>query len=122
MREQPIAHADGLIDWQRPAEQVCTLIRAVGEPYPGAFTYYNRQTLTVWEAELAGSAPYCGLPGQIQEIADNGVLVQCGDQQHVRLRVVQLDGDGPIPAQRLLKIHRKLGIDWADLYTRLVVR
>ena len=111
---------DGLIDWQRPAEQIWTLIRAVGQPYPGAFTYYNRRKLIVWDAELVGSAPFCGLPGQVQEMTENGVLVQCGDQQHVRLGMVQLDGDVSTPANRLLKIHCKLGFDWADLHTRLV--
>jgi len=102
---------DGWIDWSRPAQEVWTLIRAAGHPYPGAFTAYGRRKLTIWAAQLAARRPFWGLPGQIQEITAEGALVQCGDRQHVLLTRIELDGEQEREAFGAgLKIHRKLGV------------
>jgi methionyl-tRNA formyltransferase len=50
------------------------------------------------------------MPGQIQEITQEGVLVQCGDREHVLLKQVQRENQGEQAAQEAgLKIHSKLG-------------
>lgn len=49
---------DGRIDWSRPAAQVVNLVRAVSEPYPGAFCDAGGRQLFVWRARaISGSAP-----------------------------------------------------------------
>ncbi len=111
--------ADGLIDWNRPAEEVFRLIRAVGRPYPGAFTFDGQRKITVWQARWIGEAPYWGLPGQIQAITDEGVVVQCGDRQHLLLTEVHSGGQAATGTDGIFKIHSKLGIDLLDLHTRL---
>jgi len=112
--------ADGLIGWQQPAKQIWTLIRAVGAPYPGAFTFHRGRNLIVWEAGLAGSAPYCGLPGQVQAINQDGVLVQCGDGKHILLHTVQAEGEDRCPAAECFtKVHEVLGIDWLSVYQQV---
>lgn len=111
--------ADGLIDWQSGAHAVWTLIRAVGDPYPGAFTFFAGAPLHVWDAAYAGPAPHAGLPGQVQVLQRDGALVQCGDGEHVLLRTVQRAGEGRRPAAEVLKVHVRLGIDWGDVYRRL---
>lgn len=109
--------ADGLIDWQQPAKQIWTLIRAVGEPYPGAFTFHRGRKLIIWEASLVGSAPYCGLPGQIQAISQEGALVQCGDGKHILLQTVQPEGkERCLAADYFTKVHEVLGINWLLVY------
>jgi methionyl-tRNA formyltransferase len=110
--------ADGLIDWRAPARAVWTLIRAAGDPYPGAFSLYGGKYLFVWEADYVGDAPYTGLPGQVQALRDGGVLVQCGDGRHVLLKVIQLDGGLRLPAARVIRNHARLGIDWLALHWR----
>ena len=102
---------DGLINWNLPAREVWTLIRAVTKPYPGAFTFARGEKLIIWDAEHVGDAPYWGLPGQVQAILDSGVLVQCGDRKHILLRNVQLEDGVETNANLLLKNHQKLGID-----------
>ncbi len=42
---------DGRIDWSRPSRQIFNLIRAVTDPYPGAFTDVGPARLMVWWAE-----------------------------------------------------------------------
>jgi methionyl-tRNA formyltransferase len=44
---------DGAIDWRAPAECVRNLIRAVTDPWPGAFTALRERRLFVWWAEIA---------------------------------------------------------------------
>lgn len=104
--------ADGWIDWTQPARGVWKLTRAAGKPYPGAFTVYSGRKLTVWAADLAADRPFWGMPGQIQEITPAGALVQCGDREHVLLKLVQFD-EGPeqVAASAGLKIHSRLGVN-----------
>jgi methionyl-tRNA formyltransferase len=99
---------DGRIDWSRPAREVWTLIRAVGRPYPGAFTFAGRQKLVVWSADLVNAAPYFGLPGQVQALEPAGALVACGEG-YVRLTSVQREGQAG--AEVAFKLHERLGFD-----------
>jgi len=46
---------DGRIDWNAPARAVNDLIRAVTEPYPGAFTHFGQQKMIVWSARVSDS-------------------------------------------------------------------
>jgi len=110
---------DGYIDWKDGAHTIWRLIRAVGDPYPGAFTFYQRRRLFVWEASYVGTAPFVGLPGQVQQISSDGVLVQCGDGEHIRLLQVQFEGEARNSPAGLLKMHRKLGIDWLDMVSTI---
>jgi methionyl-tRNA formyltransferase len=112
--------ADGLIDWGNAASRVWTLIRASGRPYPGAFTYHGTRRLIIWRASHVGSAPYHGIPGQVQEMRGDGtVLVQCGDGEHLLIEDVQADGGSPARPGDVLRIHDKLGIDLGELMRRL---
>jgi len=104
--------ADGWIDWTRPAREIWTLIRAAGRPYPGAFTIDRQRKLTIWAANLVNGRPFWGMPGQIQEITPAGVVVQCGDREHVLLKLVQVDGGEELAAASAgLKTHSKLGMN-----------
>ena len=110
---------DGLIDWSKSAEEVWTLIRAVTRPYPGAFTFDGDKRLTLWNADLVGKAPYWGQPGQVQAFTDEGVLIQCGDGEHILVTEMQEGDDEPQHPSDLLKMHATLGIDILKLYTQL---
>jgi len=71
---------DGRIDWSRPAVEIERLIRAVGRPYPGAFTFSGADKLTIWSASLsADGARHHASPGQV--ILGDGETfgVMCGD-------------------------------------------
>lgn len=111
---------DGFIDWNLSAQSIWTLIRAVTKPYPGAFSFYQGERLTIWEADYVGDAPYWGSPGQVQAITDNGALVQCGDGKHILLKLVQLQSEPEINANLVLKNHRKLGISLLDLHRQMI--
>lgn len=109
---------DGLIDWNLPAKKIWTLIRAVTDPYPGAFTFYKNKKLIIWEADYIEDAPFYGLPGQIQDISENGALVSCGDGKFVLLKTVQLENTKGTSPINIFKIHDKLGINWLEIYRK----
>lgn len=43
---------DGVIDWKQSGESVYDFIRALTDPYPGAFSYLNGKKYLVWKACL----------------------------------------------------------------------
>ncbi|BCP53914.1 methionyl-tRNA formyltransferase [Kaistia sp. 32K] len=97
---------DGRIDWREPAEAVLRLIRAVGDPYPGAFTTADGQRLIVDAAtRFADSHRFIGLPGQVQSHTPSGFTVRCGDGEAIDITAWRRDG-GVTDRPRL---HSKLG-------------
>jgi methionyl-tRNA formyltransferase len=58
---------DGRINWARTSQQIFNLIRAVTDPYPGAFTDVGPARLMVWWAEpdLPVTRGRRGTPGEI---------------------------------------------------------
>ncbi len=78
--------ADGQIHWDQKAIQVHNLVRAVAPPYPGAFTDYQGQTMTVAKTSLKGPLP-ANLDLSVQgiQVVDNRVFGICGDSQVVEV-------------------------------------
>ncbi|ETK17712.1 bifunctional UDP-glucuronic acid decarboxylase/UDP-4-amino-4-deoxy-L-arabinose formyltransferase [Pseudomonas sp. FH4] len=72
--------ADGKLHWQKPAEQLFNLVRAVTQPYPGAFCAVGEHKLIVWQAEVVkgneGQAP-----GRV--ISVNPLRIACGEDSLV---------------------------------------
>ncbi|MBL9203221.1 MAG: formyltransferase [Opitutaceae bacterium] len=62
---------DGRIDWTQTSRQIFNLIRAVTDPYPGAFTDVAGARLMVWWAEPDSRATggRRGTPGEILSVA-----------------------------------------------------
>ncbi|RZI31601.1 bifunctional UDP-4-amino-4-deoxy-L-arabinose formyltransferase/UDP-glucuronic acid oxidase ArnA [Pseudomonas orientalis] len=72
--------ADGKIDWKKPAEQLFNLVRAVTQPYPGAFCAVGEHKLIVWQAEVVKGNE--GLaPGRV--ISVNPLRIACGEDSLV---------------------------------------
>lgn len=70
---------DGLIDWRSSAEEINRLVRAVGRPYPGAFTDLAGRRLIIWSASsVSGADRYHARPGQIVACEGGLLTVQTG--------------------------------------------
>ena len=83
---------DGLIDWREPAAAILRLVRAVGAPYPGAFTTCGGRRLIVDAAtSFADSHRHIGLPGQVQCHTSEGFAVRCGDGQCINITAWRQD-------------------------------
>ena len=68
---------DGRILWTQTAGQIFNLIRAVTDPYPGAFTDVGAARLMVWWAE-PNPAATAGRPGEILSVAPLVVATGAG--------------------------------------------
>ena len=66
---------DGRIDWSRSSAEIFNLIRAVTDPYPGAFSDLGGARLMVWWAEPAPGRS--GKPGEI--LSPDPLVVATGD-------------------------------------------
>ena len=62
---------DGRIDWTKPAREIFNLVRAVTDPYPGAFTDVGPSRLMVWWAEEDSPAARgrSGRPGEVLSVS-----------------------------------------------------
>lgn len=89
-RQQDTAHAryfplrfpsDGVVLWdQLTAEQVHNRIRALTDPYPGAFTWFAGRKVRLLSSELY-EGEYFGEPGRVYKISrSRGLLVCCKDR------------------------------------------
>lgn len=69
---------DGRIDWAQTSLQIFNLIRAVTDPYPGAFTDIGATRLMVWWAEPSELPPQPGVsPGEILSVSP--LVIVTGD-------------------------------------------
>ena len=66
---------DGRIDWSRSSLEIFNLIRAVTDPYPGAFTDFGGARLMVWWAMPVITRP--GQPGEVLSL--DPFIVATGD-------------------------------------------
>lgn len=77
---------DGLIDWNASAEAVQRLIRAVGDPYPGAYTWYRDDKIHIYDARrLENSDRFVGLIGQVQAHTERAFIVLCGGNECIEV-------------------------------------
>ncbi|SHG36037.1 methionyl-tRNA formyltransferase [Flagellimonas flava] len=70
---------DGLIEFHRSTEEIDRLVRAVSEPYPGAYCYYKDKKIVFWEVNPDYDRIFSGTRGQILKKVANGILVQFSD-------------------------------------------
>ena len=76
---------DGFIDWMGTTAGTLRLVRAVGDPYPGAYGVIEGKRMVVREA-VAVLQRFIGMPGQIQAHEDGGFVVSCGDGGNILVR------------------------------------
>ena len=104
--------ADNRIDWSRPAQEVYDLIRAVTAPYPGAFTVFEGEPLTIWRARRLPDYPrYVGaVPGRVADVRPGvGTVVLCGDGALLVEEVQRTGGPRRNAAELLTSLSHTLG-------------
>jgi Methionyl-tRNA formyltransferase len=67
---------DGRINWELPAAKVNNLVRAVTDPWPGAFAYAGTVKFVVWKGRVHQDAP-SAKPGTVLSVEP--FLIACGE-------------------------------------------
>jgi len=88
---------DGAVDWQWSARRIYDFVRAQTRPYPGAFTQFRGERLTLWrveprEAEMANTQAATAEAGLLTwrpEAQPAEATVTCGERQRVALCEVE---------------------------------
>lgn len=72
---------DGKIDFNNPSVEILRLIRGLTYPYPGAFCFYKKAKVTIWDAQIPRNYPrFAGrIPGKIIQKKEGFVDVLTGD-------------------------------------------
>lgn len=67
---------DGCLHWEKPAAELHNLVRAVSDPWPGAFSYVGTNKFIVWKSRVRTDvAP--ARPGTVLSVSP--LLVACAD-------------------------------------------
>ena len=94
----------GLIDWGKPAAEICNLIRGAF-PWPGAFTHYKGKLLKIYKAKIlvgSGAKIQCG---QVQDISKEGISVTTGKDILV-IQELQLEGKRRMRVEDFIAGHK----------------
>jgi methionyl-tRNA formyltransferase len=95
---------DNQINWSQSSKIIYNLIRAVTNPYPGAFTFLNGKKLIIWQAQMIPNyKKYVGrVPGRVVEIKPKkGSVVLTGDRAILITKAQSVKGK-PVSADQVL--------------------
>jgi methionyl-tRNA formyltransferase len=89
---------DGLIDWSKSSMQIYDFIRALTQPYPGAFSFLNHKKWYIWysaippeKIDIPSTKPGEIIGPVFSPIADAcGIMIKCG---HSALLVLELEDE-----------------------------
>lgn len=119
---------DGEIDWNKSARDILALIRAAGDPYPGAYSYFadvlnNHQIrkLVIDEASVGEhSVDFCAVPGHLLKL-DNGSKrgVVCGDKKLLMLHRIRIDDRREEPQIFFRSVRQRFGLDTETLLNEM---
>ncbi len=91
----PLKKDDGKIDWSLPAKKIFDLIRGT-YPWPGAYCYLEGTRLVVLRAKVLDHEK-AGVPGRIEVIGPEGVVVSTG-RGILSIMEVKPEGRNSMPA------------------------
>ncbi|MDQ0081420.1 methionyl-tRNA formyltransferase [Variovorax boronicumulans] len=91
---------EALIDWAQPADAIVRRIRAF-DPFPGANSPLDGETVKLWAAHAAGSPEASAAPGTILAVSDAGVAVAAGGSV-VNVTELQRPGGKRLPVADFL--------------------
>ncbi|WP_027713631.1 bifunctional UDP-4-amino-4-deoxy-L-arabinose formyltransferase/UDP-glucuronic acid oxidase ArnA [Dickeya chrysanthemi] len=84
---------DGRVEWQKPARTLYNLVRAVTEPWPGAFSFVGTTKFIIWQAKVRTDFA-AAKPGTV--LSTSPLVVACGNDA---LEIVTGQGDNGIYLQ-----------------------
>jgi methionyl-tRNA formyltransferase len=91
----------GLLDWSWPVSRVCGLIRGL-DPWPGAFTFFNKKMLKLYGCFLAETGHAGSAPGMVRDVTEQGLVIEVGNGS-VIVRDIQAPGKKRLPAWEFVK-------------------
>ena len=92
-----LIRANGLIDWNKPAQALVNLVRGCA-PWPGAYTHYKGKLIKIHKVSPVSCAVAGALPaGRIARISKEGIVVTASDG-FLLIESLQMEGKRMISA------------------------
>lgn len=100
---------DGLINWEKSAQDIINLIRGCAG-WPGAFTYYQGKILKIHKARLFSFAslpvsPAFGSGGRILEVSRKGIVLATGEG-NLLIEELQIEGKKKTTVEEFISGYR----------------
>ena len=91
---------DGIIDWRRSTREIFNWVRALTEPYPGAFSLLNGEKVWIWTARPVEDGVDLGPtePGSVAHDKQGWPIVATGDGW-IRIMSAQAEGEQKVAGQ-----------------------
>jgi methionyl-tRNA formyltransferase len=96
------APRDGIIDWNTCSHNLYDWIRALTEPYPGAFTFFREKKLKIWKSTVITREDGLYHNGEIVEIDSEGIVVKAGEGL-IKLTCVQFEGNDKLEGKEIFE-------------------
>lgn len=96
---------DGLIDWKLSSGEIYNRVRAF-VPWPGCFTYWDKNILKIWRAETETLSGQTEDAGTVLDCSDRGILVMTGNNGGLRIKELQIAGKRRMSAPQFIAGHR----------------
>jgi methionyl-tRNA formyltransferase len=115
-RKQDSSHAtvmpkrrpeDGLIEWNWPAARIYNWVRALTQPYPGAFTYLDGRKIIIWKSRIEAECKNAGAPVGCVHIDTDGYPAVVTGDGIVKLLELQREGEPPVAGNEATKTFLK---------------
>ena len=95
---------DGLIDWDKSAEEIFNLVRGLN-PWPSAYTHLNGKMFKIHKAQILQLGDAKTNSGEIIEVDKNNLVVATGEGD-LSLLEVQIEGKRKMSIQDFLQGHK----------------
>jgi methionyl-tRNA formyltransferase len=94
---------DGLIDWQKPAEDIHNLIKGT-KKWPSAFTYFNGKLLKIYEAEVIKGKELKekAKAGEIVKVKKGSGIIVKTKKDYLNILKLQLEGKKKMPSSQFI--------------------
>ncbi len=98
---------DGRIDWTANADSIYNMVRALTQPFPGAFTEADGKKMFIWWASPAGPAK--GTPGEVLSLDPLLVATGNGSLEIINMEWEEAGEDDVSAEEPELKVGQALG-------------
>jgi methionyl-tRNA formyltransferase len=101
---------DNLINWHESTNDIYNFIRALSQPYPGAYSFLDGEKLVVWSGKEIQLPEYTGkVPGRVvQVLPGRGTVVLTGDGALLIKTVQRESGEIECAADILNRLNQTL--------------
>jgi len=97
--------SDGLVDWNKPAQEISNLVRGA-LPWPSAFTYYKGKLLKIYQAIGLPTGQFGSCPvGKVLNASKEGIAVGTG-QGALLIQELQIEGKRRMKVEEFISGHK----------------